>query len=367
MHDANEPRRGWRRWRVALALFAVGLSLVLPATWIEHGYSRGVFPLLQAMIVPVTGAVAWPLMGTVLLLLPVILLGVAIKRSRRARAAGASWSRLLAGGAWWGVRRALYVYALFLLLWGYGYQRVPIEARWQLGDEPLTIEDVRDVQMRLVAVLHRDAAAADGDPEQAWQVLAGTARDLVAEREGFTPSLPAHIKHPPPGWLIAAGIYGAVSPFTLEANVDPALPLPYRLGIDAHELAHLLGYCGEADANLVAFVAGMRAADPLARYGAALSMIRYAMSARHAQDATRIYQLLPERARADLRLLRKRRERHEVRALSEIQSAVNDTYLKTQGVALGTDDYNRGFTLFVRAVRQGLVELPAPYRPPQGK
>ena len=37
------------------------------------------------------------------------------------------------------------------------------------------------------------------------------------------------------------------------------------------------------------------------------------------------------------------------------------TYLKTQGVELGTADYERGFRLFVHAFQKGMVAMPEPF------
>ena len=357
---ANRGRRG----RVVAAVIVAALALVLPAGWVEVAYSRGLFPWIQTVLVPVTGWLPLPLMGTLLLAAPVALSWFAVRRWRRGRVAGVTRGALLRAGGLRALRWALYVYAAFVLLWGLGYRRVPIEQRWQLGDEPLTVEQVRDVQMRLLAVLHRDGAVVEGaDEGSAWRAIVAAERALVQEREGWSPATPAHLKHPPSGWLMAMGIYGVVSPFTLEANVDPALPTPMRLAIGGHELAHLFGYCGEADANLVSFVAGLRAEDAFARYGTALSLARYAMATRQMGDALRFRRLMPQRARDDLAALRDARERHESRTLSKVTSAVNDGYLKTQGVKLGTDDYARGFQLFVRAFDKGLVPLPEPFVP----
>ncbi|MFK7740305.1 MAG: DUF3810 family protein [Planctomycetota bacterium] len=349
---------------VAAALVVVA-GLVLPADVMERGYSRTLFPILQKNLVPVTGAVDWPLMGSLLLAVPALLALVGVRRWRRGRRCGEARWALLVAGAVRLMRGALVVAAAFLLIWGLGYRRVPIEERWHLGETELLREHVADVQMRLLRVLHEDGDRAHGDAERAWRAVASAERELVEELEGWLPAVPRYIKEPPDGWLMALGIYGIVSPFTLEAHVDGALPLPMLLGIRAHELAHLFGYCGEADANLVGFVAGLRAADPLARYGTALSMVRYAMSREDEGSAARFYKLLPERAKADLRELSERRKRHSVPTLARVSRAVNDTYLKTQGVALGTDDYARGFTLFVRAYRCGLVPLPPPYVPPR--
>jgi len=352
---------------VAGSLAVILLSLTLPATWVEAAYCRGVFPWMQSVMVPVSGAIDWPLMGTVLVLLPVVMPVIVWRRWRRGRAAGHRRTTLWFAGGLRTLRTAIHAYAVFVVLWGFGYHRIPIEDRWQLMQGELDYDDVRDVQLRLLAILHRDASAPSTaqDEAQAWRAIAAAEQAMVLELEGWSPALPAHIKHAPEGSLIAIGIYGVVSPFTMEANVDPALPTPMRLAISGHELAHILGYCGEADANLVSFVAGLRAEHALARYGTALSMIRYASSWRHFKDSMWLNDNLPQRAKHDLEALRKIHKKHTVEIASKITTALNDTYLKAQDVSLGTDDYERGFTLFVHAFKRGMVAMPEPFVVPQ--
>lgn len=358
--------------RLVAASLLVALSLLAPASWIEGGYALGLFPWIQNALVPVTGVVPWPLMGTLLVTLPLLLPFVIWRRWRRGRAQGASRRSLWGGGSLTALRWALYVYALFLLLWGLGYQRVPIERRWGLGDGELTAEQVRDVQMQLIALLRRDAPAVDAavdeaTEERAWRATVAAERALVQQFEGWSPAVPGNIKYPPAGTLMAFGIYGVVSPFTLEANVDPALPPPMRLAIRGHELAHLFGYNGEADANLVGFLAGLRADDAFARYAAALSLSRYAILGADFAWQLQFQMLLPKRARDDLVELRRSNERHVQPTMAKVSVAMNDGYLKSQGVTLGVYDYDRCFELFVRCVERGLVELPEPYVMGEGR
>ena len=339
------------------------LGLTAPQTWVEAGYCRTVFPWIQVLVVSITGQIPWPLTFTVLAALPIVWPILAWRRWRRARLRGdARWLLWLAGSLRF-LRVLLYTAAAFMIMWGIGYRRVPIEERWQLLEHAIEYEHVRDVGLRLLTILHRDAPADDAvlDEAKAFAAIAAAERELVTTLEGWTPVIPAHIKHPPAGVFIAAGIYGVCYPFTLEANVDPALPLPIRLAISGHELAHVLGYCGEADANLVSFVAGLRAEDPLARYGTALSMMRYAMTGPSIEDNVWLKLNLPERAKADLQSLSDSNRRHMVEVAAKIATKLNHTYLKTQGVKLGTDDYERGFRLFVHAFHCGLVEMPEPF------
>jgi hypothetical protein len=358
--EQPKKRHGW--WLLGACLVVL-LSLTLSPAWVEAGYCRGVFPWIQNAVVPVTGSVPWPLTLTVLLLLPIVWPLLAVIRWRRGRQRGVLRRTLGLFGVLRFLRVLLYTAAAFLLMWGIGYRRVPIEERWRLLDEQIEYEHVRDVGLRLLAIVRRDAPK-EGEPIDEVAALAQIARqsrDLVTELEGWTPALPRHLKRPPAGLFIAVGIYGVCYPFTLEANVDAALPLPIRLAISGHELAHILGYCGEADANLVSFVAGLRADDPLARYSTALAMLRYAMNGPSISDNNWLNRNLPKRARDDLLALSDANRKHRVEVFSQAATKLNDTFLKAQGVELGVDDYERGFRLFVHAFHKGMVELPAPY------
>ncbi len=338
------------------------LSFVLPAAWIEALFSKGLFPVVQAVLVPGFGWLPFPVMGTLLVLLPI---GLCIFGWRRWRAARRNDSKVLAilgAGSLRGLRLALYAYTCFLLLWGFGYRRVPIETRWNLGSELPEYSQAKEVQERLLALIHRDCPVDQPDEMLALQSVLAAELKLVEQMEGWTPELPAQVKHPPTGWFFAIGILGIISPFTLEAHVEKALPPPIRIGVSSHEVAHLLGYCGEADANLVSFVAGLQAEDSYARYSTALTMLTYTNSLVHRGDFLWLYSNLPERAQADLKAWVDASRRYKIESLNKLTTDMNDVYLRSQGVKLGHGDYSRGYTLFVSAWAKGLVELPAPYK-----
>lgn len=354
---------------MACAITVVVASLIAPQAWVDALYCRGLFPWIQCTVVPVSGLIPWPLTFTVLVSLPIVWPILAWRRFRRGRKRGDTRRELWLAGVLRFARVLLYTAAVFLLMWGIGYRRIPIEQRWQLLEHKIEYEHVKDVTLRLLAVLHRDAPSDDVEVDEArtFATIAVAERDLVQELEGWQPALPTYLKHPPAGWLMASGTYGVCYPWILEANVDPALPLPMRLAIGGHELAHVLGYCGEADANLVSFIAGLRSDDPLARYSTALSMIRYALHGPDRVDNMQVRMLLPQRAKDDLRLLSGANKRHTVKLVAKAARKMNDAYLKTNGVKLGTDDYERGFRLFVHAFEKGMVELPEPYALRDGK
>ena len=89
------------------------------------------------------------------------------------------------------------------------------------------------------------------------------------------PTLPQKIKALPKGTLLYFGnAAGVISPWFLEAHVDSSLPPTEFVAVAAHELAHIGGYAGEADADLLGVIAGLNAADDFARYAVALRIFR---------------------------------------------------------------------------------------------
>ena len=82
---------------------------------------------------------------------------------------------------------------------------------------------------------------------------------------GYAPTLPRRVKKLPPGTLLFFGRSGSILPIFLEAHADGAMHDAWFLRTAAHELAHVAGFSGEADADVVGFLAGLRADDRFAR------------------------------------------------------------------------------------------------------
>ena len=356
---AQVRRRTGLRWTLRLiSLSLVAASFLLPPAWIEDVFSDRAFPVIQRFLVPLSGGVPIPIVGSLLAIAPLLVVAWVAWGWRSSRRRGVGVLRRVAAGGGHGLRLALYVYTAFLLTWGFGYRRVPVEVRWGIEDRPASLLEVAKLRAGLLELIHRDCVPdSERDRSRARRSIEEAQADLVEELEGFRPVWPAHVKSPPAGALLTIEVGGVVSPWTLEAHVDDALLDPQWLATCAHELAHLAGYCGEADANMVGFVSGLRADDPFARYSTALQVFRYTFSRQDSAGYRRDYASLPERAKRDVELARKLRAEYVIESLSAVSSGVYDKYLKSQGMASGTGDYSRGFRLFVRAWAKGLVSL----------
>ena len=355
----NSVRKHLRSIFIATSLLCVAASFWFPPEWIETVFSDGWFRLVQNCLVPLFGLFPFPVMGVFLLIAPILLVICAVRGWRRAqsRNEGVVW-RVIVGSAH-GLRLALYAYTVFLLTWGFGYRRVPLEQRWGIEDRAASLQEVDVLREQLSRLIHRDCVPdSERSRVRALRSIEEAQADLVAELEGYRPVWPSYVKSPPKGALMMIDVGGVVSPWTLEAHVESALPDPQWLATCAHELAHLAGYCGEAEANLVGFLSGLRAQDPFARYSTALRVFQYTESKAGEKAYRRAYLALPAQARLDMDLGREARKKYVVKTLKDVSSTVYDRYLKSQGMPSGLGDYSRGFRLFARAWAKGLVSLP---------
>lgn len=339
---------GWLGLTTALLITALLWNFSPPSgEWLERNYSRGIYPVIAAVLVPVTGAVPFSLTALLLVLVPLgwlVWSGVKL-RGRRVL----EWLR---GSALLG----LTVYLLFVTTWGANYGRTPIEAQIGLSSTAAGEGDLR----RLVDTLEqtvRQNAGADRDAAMARAALQASLIKTVREITGATPALPDWPKLLPAGSLIRFGnASGVISPFTLEAHLDAALWEPYGLAIGVHELAHIAGYAREADTDFVAAVAGLGADHPYARYAVALKLWSDAARQLPQTTYTQRLQSLPKIARDDLDATLVPFRQHRLPAwVRSIQRGLYDRYLTSQGVSAGVGDYSRTTSLLIAAQRQRLL------------
>lgn len=329
------------------ALCALWTLLPPPARMVEAIYSQGLFPHLAAWLIPLTSAVPFSLS---LVLGGVALLGGAL---------WISWP-LMRGRCWLSIGRLISVviigYAWFLLVWGANYQRAPLEERLALPVTPVTATEVERMAARLVGII---ALEAEAERDLAAALASGLiALQATAERfEGRPVTLPERVKVTPPGLLLrAGGAVGVLSPWLLEPHVDGALPDFQHLAVAMHELAHAAGYAGEAETDLVAALAGLAASDPFMRYSTALRLFETFVWQLPGESRRALQAALPPRAQADLAQWHAALRQHQAPTwLRELQTALYDRYLRSQGVAEGIADYGRVVLLLIAAERASLA------------
>ncbi len=135
------------------------------------------------------------------------------------------------------------------------------------------------------------------------------------------------------GVLALSGYRGVVSPLTLEAHVDMALPPIVLAFTAAHEKAHLAGYARERDANFIAWYALTRSADPRLRYAGHFGLVHYFLG----RDTADIAGPLA----ADLARVESYRAATVSRPIQRGTNRVYNAYLKANRMESGIGDYAR--------------------------
>lgn len=318
--------------RVGLVAVAAVLVFVpLPRPLVEAWYSQGAYPRVQAMLTPASNLspVALADIAAALLLTVIVWMGIAGVRRRGvgraiARGAGAAAVGVAAG------------YLLFLVLWGFNYQRVPLEDALDYSESRVTRAAAVALASEAVRQANRGRAAARAvtlDEQALSEALARQVQRLGAERG---PAIGRPKQSLLGLYFRQAAIDGMINPFFLEIILNPDLLPMERPMVLAHEWAHLAGYAHETEASFVAWLACLQA-DPMARYSAWLAAYELAYAALRPEDR-RALPALDEGPRSDLRAIadRYRRSSPVVRTAAR---DVYDSYLRAHRVPEGIASY----------------------------
>ncbi len=130
--------------------------------------------------------------------------------------------------------------------------------------------------------------------------------------------------------------------FTGEANVNTNYPDFVVAFTTAHEMAHQRGVAREDEANFVAFLACLAADDDYLNYCAYANIFEYLANAFHEADPERYSELigfLPDAVKSEYTAYGNMFAPYSDSVAADVSSAINDTYLKTQGVDEGTKSY----------------------------
>lgn len=325
-------------------------------------YARLVGPLLSRLLTGVTRWVPVSLADFVEVGAAVVVVAWIVSGARRVRDAepprSTAAKRVLAEGfAGVGV-----VYLGFLLLWGIGYGRPGLAERldWTItGDDERALRDSAEELVEYVNALYVTIHGSDDggsitgedvDPRTfdaalraSWEV-AGAAMGMTPYElfdRGDTKPL---LSSPLYSRLLIAGIY---FPFTGEANINMEGPVWQQPLTRAHEMAHQRFFYDEADANFAGFLVCAHANDPQIRYSAWLFAQRQTLRQLQRIDPDAARALIDRRhpgVQADVTFSVEFWRRHRGKA-SIVSQAVNDAYLKSQGVHDGVRAYGRSVRL----------------------
>jgi hypothetical protein len=302
--------------------------------WVESFYANGFYPRLEHALFPITHAFPWSL-GDVAVLGGVAFLIWRLIVTLRARRWLIAPIELLAV-------LGLYLF-WFEAGWGWNYVRAPIEARVQYNELAVTPQAVESLRKRAMTEMNRLAPIAHGS-----QTF-----DLGALREAWLPVVAAggdtwtpEVGDPKPTiadpFMNATGTSGYINPFMLTSQLASDLlwfERPFDL---AHEWSHVAAYAREDEANYLAILTCTRSKDPVLQYSGWLELFLY----------------LPPQAKykradfsplvwGDFDALRKRNAERINARLAQLSWRTYNSYLKTNHVATGIENYNEVTRLYL--------------------
>ncbi len=356
----DKPRRAI--WIIIFFLWVVSALwfLFTPGQeTVERFFTRGWYRVMVGIMTPLTqwAPFSIALMLTIALIVgfPLLWLGnwIYLRRwKKRSHWAGLLW------GPKWALAGLPVLLVWFVVFWGAGYQRLPVEKRLELPTQDIQDAEAAQLRALLLTVIQRDMPPPEArDVNRTIAAIAAAMKDITATWDGRAITLPSRVKATPKGFLMFNGTSGMCSPYTLEAQVDGGLPDTAFVYVAAHELGHIAGMCKEDEATLIGYVAGLRAADPFARYACALDAYVDLANQLKKEERKAAFDALPEGAREDLKKASEAHKKYRIDWFSRVSWRVYDKYLQSQGIKEGRKNYSRGITLFTYAWRKGLVTL----------
>lgn len=310
-----------------IALGAIAAAWRPSPEWVEQRFSNGYYPGWQHFWSAVTPVLPFAL-GDIVIAAGIIVLIAALIFAR-------PWWRAIVGiGAIAGFF-ALWFYAG----WGFGYDRAPVQARTAYDSARLTPAAIDRLRARAMSEMNRLAPIAHarqrGDDFDLDNLRASWAPVVQRLGDGWMPNV--HSAKPALfGWFMAkSGTSGFTNPFTLETQLAPDLLWFERPFDQAHEWSHVAGFNREDEANYIAVLTCLRDPDVAAQYSGWLELFLYLPPKAHYAKREFVPQVW-----ADFAAIRKRNAQFVNLNLSRFSWRVYNSYLKTNHIASGVQNYD---------------------------
>lgn len=338
------------------ALLLLALILVFSrSTRLSEAYMQHLYPLYATLFSFLSGIVPFSLYD--LLITLALLWGVGMTAMLLFRKIG--WKRFFLSVGWFVVIGV----AWFYLGWGVAYFREDFYARSELEKAPYDSENLMRITEAIIDKANRSYLDCSGMDKE--EVRREIEQSYTLLQEPLRISYPNGRRRVKPmlyeSLYTGMGISGYFGPYLNEIHLNNyALPFTYPFTL-AHEMAHQFGIAAESEANLYGFVVCAHSSHPMVRYSGYLSVMGYLL-----RDVRR---LLPDRYEPMLQSIRpeiiadlQRNSDHWMAArnekLSDAQDKMYDTYLKTNRVSSGRDNYSEvvglllsGYDLLVDPVK----------------
>lgn len=341
-------------WIFLPLILAAAMYFLLPyfPEFTEYVFSRGLFRTVTVPLGFLTGIIPLSLTELlVVLAVPLVIFLVVLLIVRLKKSAHRGRTALKAGRGT--ICFAGFACLMYMICHGANYYRLPMETLMGLDASAKTAQQLLDV----CVILADGAAAARAEletdengcvvfSESIFTELtrAGSGYDALTEEYPF---LWGSVWRQKPVMLSEAwsytGITGMYFPFLAECNVNVAQPdfsIPFTA---AHESAHSRGIAFENECNFLAFLSCINSEYPEYRYSGYMEAYKYCANALYAYDKDMWRQAAShctEGMAADFTAENEYIDAHRG-AVREVSHAVNDGFIKAQGVSDGALSYDR--------------------------
>ena len=342
---------------LALSLVLQLLIRVLPPQFIEVVYSQNIFPKvsyicgLVSRLLPfsLAGALLWGLSisaVSAVLALPVLLL-VLPKRLKVLKRYTQVLSTLLA-----------LIVLLFTISCAPNYYRLTFAEQSGLVIRNSSVSELETLCGELIEKANAARQLTDGMDKpftelshQSFEAFNALAADYPFLGRAQAPAKPMLFSE----ILSIFNLTGFYFPFTAEANVNGHMPQIETAFTACHELAHTVGFMREDEANFIGYLACLKSPDAKLRYSGLYVATVHSMNALYRADRQRYFALREKYSPAmvqDMVLVEQYWVKYYDTPAAEVSNIVNDTYLKANNLADGTQSYGRMVDLLLAQYRQ---------------
>lgn len=341
-------------WIFIPLILAAAMYFLLPMfpEFTEYAVSRGLFKVFTVPVGFLTSMLPFSLTELlVALAIPgvialIVVFIVRMKKSPRRRNTLLKAGRFLAGF----VSFALFIY---MIAHGANYYRLSVEQLMELDTSPKSTEFLLEVCRDLAAHAAEERELLTEDENGCVKFDEDIFTELTRTGSGYDslveeyPFLWTSVSRQKPVMLSYywsyTGIVGMYFPFFAECNVNteqPDFTIPFTA---SHESAHSRGIAFENECNFLAFLSCISSEYPEFRYSGYMNAFKYCSNSLYSSDKelwAEAYSCTTEGMRRDFVSENEYIDRFKGK-VQETSSAVNDGFIKAQGVSDGTKSYGR--------------------------